>query len=212
LVRNVLIVGNGDVGEGVAALIDAAGFVVRFNDCNSYGLGGIRTDVVAVCNTGRPAKEMLDSSEWSNRPAVVAASQIWSVRDPAKFAALRPLLASTHPQLDDFCDDHTAQFEAFCTRTGKSHLVIDRTVHEDIDQALSAFGPTPYVVPSTGMIVIAEVLRKFPRDNVTLAGFGHTGWEGHPFAAEKQLIDSHIAAGRIRRLAPYPPAAYASGG
>jgi hypothetical protein len=199
--RSIMIVGNGDVGEGGAEIIDAADFVIRFNECRSYGTGGTRTDVVAVCNTGRPGKAMISSESWRIHPGVVEASEIWGVRDPAKFAAMRGPLAVSHPELDDFCDDYTDQFSDFCAEAGKLHRVVDKRIHEAVDQALSAFSPAPYVVPSSGMIVIGEVLDRFPGDEVTLAGFGHVGWEWHPFAAEKQLVDSHIAAGRLRRLA-----------
>ncbi|UVD59175.1 Urease operon accessory protein [Rhizobium sp. Pop5] len=195
-----MIVGNGEVGDGMAGIIDAADFVIRFNDCRSYGAGGSRTDAVAVCNTGRPAKAMLGSSEWRDHPGVVAAREIWSVRDPEKFAAMRAPLAVSHPDLDDFCDDYTEAFDAFCAKTGKAHVVIDKSVHEAVDVSLSAFAPAPYVVPSSGMIVIAEVLNKYAGAEVALAGFGHVGWEWHPFAAERQLVDAYIAAGRITRL------------
>ncbi|QSW95731.1 Urease operon accessory protein [Rhizobium lentis] len=195
-----MIVGNGEVGEGQAGMIDAADFVIRFNDCRSYGAGGSRTDAVAVCNTGRPAKAMLGSPEWRVHPGVVAAREIWSVRDPEKFAAMREPLAVSHPDLDDFCDDYTNAFAAFCAETGKTHVVVGKAVHEAVDASLSAFAPEPYVVPSSGMIVVAEVMNKFAEAEVMLAGFGHAGWEWHPFAAERQLVDSSIAAGRLTRL------------
>ncbi|MBB4236065.1 Urease operon accessory protein [Rhizobium esperanzae] len=200
MIKKIVIVGNGEVGEGQAGIIDAADFVIRFNDCRSYGAGGNRTDAVAVCNTGRPAKAMLGSQEWRDHPGIVAAREIWSVRDPEKFAAIRAPLAVSHPDLDDFCDDYTDAFAAFCAETGKTHVVIGKVVHEAVDASLSAFAPTPYVVPSSGMIVIAEVLNKFADAEVMLAGFGHAGWEWHPFAAERQLVDTYVAAGRLSRL------------
>ncbi|MBY3194725.1 glycosyltransferase family 29 protein [Rhizobium laguerreae] len=195
-----MIVGNGEVGDGISGIIDAADFVIRFNDCRSYGAGGSRTDAVAVCNTGRPAKAMLGSREWRAHPGVVSAGEIWSVRDPEKFAAMRAPLAVSHPELDDFCDDYTAEFSAFCADTGKTNVVISKSVHEAVDASLSAFSPAPYVVPSSGMIIIAEVLNTYAEAEATLAGFGHVGWEWHPFSAERQLVDSYIAAGRLKRL------------
>ena len=132
-------------------------------------------------------------------PAVVAATQIWSVRDPSKFAALRPRLAVAHPDLDDLCDDHTSGFVEFCARSGKAHRVIEAAVHDTVDRALAAFKPAPYVTPSSGMIVIADVLARFADSRVLLAGFGHTGWDGHPFAAERELVESYVAGGRVRR-------------
>jgi hypothetical protein len=198
-----MIVGNGDIPAEAAALIDVADLVVRFNDCRSTATGGSRTDIVAVCNTGRPAKAMLSSQAWREHPAVQAASEIWSVRDPEKFAALKQPLAVSHPELDDFCDDYTSEFNAFCESSGKRHLVVDKLIHDGVDQALSAYEPAPYVVPSSGMIVITQMLEKHPGDDIVLAGFGHVGWEWHPFAAEKRLVDAFVAAGRLRRLNRY---------
>ncbi|RKD70944.1 hypothetical protein BJ928_103467 [Rhizobium sp. WW_1] len=199
--RSVIIVGNGEIAAGAATVIDAADLVIRFNDCRSMGAGGSRTDVVAVCNTGRPARAMLGSAEWRKSPAVAAASEIWSVRDPGKFAALRAPLAISHPELDDFCDDYTDQFTAFCQATGKRHVVIGQSIHEGVDAALADHDPGSYVVPSSGLIVIAEVMARHPDDDIAITGFSHTGWEEHPFAAEKRLVDAYVSRGRLRRLA-----------
>ncbi|MBN8949270.1 MULTISPECIES: Urease operon accessory protein [unclassified Rhizobium] len=196
-----MIVGNGEIAAGAATVIDAADLVIRFNDCRSMGAGGSRTDVVAVCNTGRPARAMLGSAEWRKSPAVAAASEIWSVRDPGKFAALRAPLAISHPELDDFCDDYTDQFTAFCQATGKRHVVIGQSIHEGVDAALADHDPGSYVVPSSGLIVIAEVMARHPDDDIAITGFSHTGWEEHPFAAEKRLVDAYVSRGRLRRLA-----------
>jgi hypothetical protein len=195
-----MIVGNGEIEEGQAAFIDAADFVVRFNECRSFGAGGTRTDVVAVCNTGRPGKAMLGSATWREHPAVKAAGEIRSVRDPEKFAQLRAPLAISHPKLDDFCDDYTSEFNDFCAETGKVHRVVEKMIHEAVDAELRAYAPAPYVVPSSGMIVIADVLDAHPDADVSIAGFGHQGWEWHPFSAERQLVNRYVAEGRLRRL------------
>lgn len=197
-----MIVGNGEIGKGGAAAIDAADFVVRFNDCRSFGAGGTRTDAVAVCNTGRPGKAMLGSQAWREHASVKAATEIWSVRDPQKFAALRAPLAVSHPELDDFCDDYTNEFNDFCANSGKLHRVLHKSIHEAVDAELGAYQPAPYVVPSSGMVVIADVLAAWSKDDVAIAGFGHTGWEWHPFAAEKLLVDRYVTEGRLRRLEP----------
>lgn len=202
MVRKIVIVGNGEIGEGSAAEIDAADFVVRFNDCRTFGSGGTRTDAVAVCNTGRPGKGMLGSAAWREHPAVQAAGEIWSVRDPEKFAQMRAPLAISHPELDDFCDDYTSEFSAFCADAGKTHRVVQKEIHDAVDAALSDYAPSPYVVPSSGMIVIFDVLAAHPDAEVAIAGFGHQGWEWHPFAAERKLVDRYMAEGRLRRLGP----------
>lgn len=209
--RKIMIVGNGEIPAVAAAEIDAGDLVIRFNDCRSAKSPDDRTDVVAVCNTGRPAKAMLGSEAWRTHPAVVSASEIWSVRDPRKFAALRAPLAVSHPELDDFCDDYTEEFVRFCAANGKQHIIIDQSVHDSVDDALKAYEPGDYVVPSSGLIVIAEVLRRYPDDLVAIAGFGHVGWDGHPFAAEKRLVDAYVSSGRLTRIAENPLASSSQG-
>ncbi|MFP5076904.1 Urease operon accessory protein [Rhizobium sp. YIM 134829] len=199
-----MIVGNGPVPESAGAAIALADRVIRFNDCHSFRPGE-RCDVVAVCNTGRPARAMLQEPAWARHPAVMAAGEIWGVRDPVFFEALRAPLALSHPELDDFCDDGTPGFAAFAAASGKSFRVLDASLHHRVTAALAPFSPpSDYVVPSSGLMVIAAMLEDAPAAVIQLTGFTHQGWEGHPFAAEARLVDSWIAAGRLQRLGMKP--------
>jgi hypothetical protein len=200
--RRITIVGNGNIPEGVADVIDSTDIVIRFNGCRSAGRGGVKTDIIAVCNTGRPALDMLAGGRWKANGTVRQASEIWCVRPSQMFAAMRAPLAESHPDLDDFCDDYTIGFETFARVTGRRLSVIPAVVHHAADVSLSAFDPPPYVVPSSGLIVIAHVLDSIARDGdrVSIAGFGHEGWLWHPFAAERRWVDARIAAGRLDRL------------
>ena len=200
--RRIAIVGNGPIPEGLAETIDSADLVIRFNGCRSAGRGGWKTDVVAVCNTGRPALDMLAGGRWKASETVRQAREIWCVRGSQMFAAMRAPLAITHPDLDDFCDDYTVGFETFARVTGRELRVVPADVHHAVDAELAAFAPPPYVVPSSGLIVIADVLANVAgtADHVCLAGFGHEGWQWHPFAAERRWVDAHVAAGRLERL------------
>ncbi|TPP11821.1 Urease operon accessory protein [Rhizobium glycinendophyticum] len=202
--RQVMIVGNGPVDDGVASLIDAADLVIRFNGSRNFGVAGRRTDIVAVCNTGRPGAAMLADPEWRDSEAVRRTAEIWSVRDPEKFGDLKPALAISHPELDDFCDDYTDGFASFAAAKGKRHRIIHRDVHEALDETLLALDAEPYVVPSSGLVVIEALLSDpaHAEDTIILAGFGHTGWDGHPFEAERRLVDRYIASGRLMRLQP----------
>lgn len=200
--RVIVIAGNGSMPSGAANFIDAADCVIRFNDCRSMGAGGRRTDVVAVCNTGRPALSMLGRAGWSRNPGVVAAREIWCVRQPDMFEAKRPAIAENYPELEDFCDDYTAGFRAFATATGRKLRVVSDAVHAATDRHLSALAETPFVSPSSGLIVIADTVARAEKtdDEVVIAGFDHIGWPGHPFAAERRFTDHLIAAGKLRRL------------
>lgn len=184
-------------------MIDDCDLVIRFNDCRSLGRGGSRTDVVAVCNTGRPAHGMVRQRSWREMPAVASAAEIWCVRDSGKFAELKASLA---PDLDDFCDDYTAEFARFAAETGKIHKVIPRRHHDRIDIELKKIRSEDYIVPSSGLMAIAYVIEEAanPGDGVMLAGFDHQGWSGHPFDAERVLVERYIIDGRIRRLTAAP--------
>ncbi|WP_246780529.1 Urease operon accessory protein [Rhizobium sp. AQ_MP] len=208
-----MIVGNGPVDAGAAPLIDAADLVIRFNGSRNFGAAGRRTDIIAVCNTGRPGAQMLADPAWRDSEAVSRTAEIWSVRDPDKFADLKPQLAVSHPELDDFCDDYTDGFATFATANGKRHRIIHRNVHEALDASLLALGAEPYVVPSSGMVVIEALLSDpdHADDTIILAGFGHSGWDGHPFDAERRLVDRYIASGRVMRLIPLFASSLAQG-
>ncbi|MDX3924449.1 MAG: Urease operon accessory protein [Shinella sp.] len=211
--RTIMIVGNGRVPDGAPEAIDVADVVIRFNDCRSFGIAGRKTDVIAVCNTGRPALSMLGGGAWKASAAVRQASEFWCVRDPAKFAAMRKPLSASNPELDDFCDDYTDGFASFASATGRPMRIIPADVHDELDRALDAMGAQPYVVPSSGAVVIADVLGSYarPQDTVVIAGFSHEGWQWHPFAAEKLWTDDLVRAGRLRRPA-YEPLVSASQG
>ena len=202
MTRRIVIVGNGPIREGLAGRIDGADMVIRFNLCRSAGRGGVRTDVIAVCNTGRPALEMLAGGRWKASETVRQAREIWCVRASETFAALRAPLARSHPDLDDFCDDYTPGFETFARVTGRRLHIVPAATHQALDVSLAAFDPVPYVVPSSGLITIAHVLENVAMqdDTVSIAGFGHEGWEWHPFAAERRWVNAAIATGRIKRL------------
>lgn len=200
--RRIVIVGNGSIPQEVAGAIDSADVVIRFNGCRSVGSGGRRTDIIAVCNTGRPAVEMLAGGAWKDSDPVRQAGEIWCVRASEVFAALRAPLASSHPDLDDFCDDYTAGFRTFAAATGRQLSIIPAAVHHAVIAGLTAFDPAPYVVPSSGLITIAHVLDNFAGedDSVSIAGFGHEGWQWHPFPAERRWVNALVSAGRLDRL------------
>jgi hypothetical protein len=202
MARRIMLVGNGEIGDGVADLIDSADLVMRFNDCRSVGAGGGKTDIVAVCNTGRPGKAMTEGAGWACNKSVWLASSIWCVRDPQKFRAMQPGVLRDHPELDDFSDDYTDGFADYARQNGKDFHIIPGATHEALDRALAAYAPEPYVVPSTGAVAIAEFLAHYrkPGDEIFLAGFGHEGWDGHPWNAERQWVDDLMARGQLARL------------
>lgn len=202
MTRTIMIVGNGDIEPRVAQRIDFADVVIRFNGSRNFDRAGSRTDVVAVCNTGRPAKAMVNDVAWRDSVPVQDCGAIWSVRDPQKFQQIKPGVLAAFPELDDFFDDYTEAFEAFAQVSGKEHVVFPASLHDGVDAELTAFQPPPYVVPSSGLMVMAHVLKDpaYAGDEIAFAGFSHQGWDGHPFEAERQWVNAYVTSGRLTRL------------
>lgn len=197
-----MIVGNAPPRRDLRNEIDGADIVIRFNDCRTHGGDtGTRSDIVAVCNTGRPAKSMLEGA-WRDHPAVRSAEAIWCVRNPEAMASRRASILERRPDLDDFFDDRTAELEAVAATRGADCVVLPAEVHDRLDERLGAIAGDSYVLPSTGLFAIDHVLHHFasPADRVAITGFDHEGWEGHPFSAERQLVDRFAAEGSLRRL------------
>lgn len=198
--RLIAIFGNGDLGRA-ASLAGEADLVIRFNDARSAGVDAKRTDIIAVCNTGRPAKAMVESVVWRQSEAVCAAREIVCVRAPERYARMSAELADSHPELDDYCDDYTAAFEAFAHQSGKSFCALSSALHEKLEEELVELGAGAFVSPSTGILLMADVLenRSAPGDEILLSGFSHEGWELHPWEAERRWVDARVSEGRLMR-------------
>lgn len=203
MTRTIMIVGNGDIEQRVAQRIDGADVVIRFNGSRNFDHAGSRTDVVAVCNTGRPAKAMVQDVVWRESVPVKDCRAIWSVRDSQKFQQIKPDVLANFPELTDFFDDYTGDFGDFARERGKEHVVFSASLHDAVEAELAAFQPARYVVPSSGLMVMAHILHDpaYAGDEVAFAGFSHQGWDGHPFEAERQLVNAYVSAGRLTRLA-----------
>jgi hypothetical protein len=202
MARQIMIIGNGAIGEGVAELANASDMVVRFNLCSSYSDKDQRCDVIALCNTGRPGKAMAQSLEWRAHPAFRSAREIWSVRDGWKFQEMKPEVLARYPELDDFFEDFADEFAAIAKTEGKEHQVLSRDLHEALDAEIAQLTDEPYVCPSSGLVAIAQILNTIKQagDRVLIAGFTHQGWALHPFDAEKRLIDGWVAKGDLTRV------------
>lgn len=200
MTRLFAVVGNGPLSDKARHAIGGADYIIRFNDCRSDPEG--RTDAVAVCNTGRPARAMTREPAWIEIPAVAQAAELWCVREALVFSAMRDSILSRHPELSDFFDDHTESYRAIASARQKQLHVISGRTYDWLEKQLKQHGDGYYIAPSSGALVIAELLHRMSeQDCILLAGFSHQGWEFHPWAAEKRWVDALAAQqGVLRRI------------
>lgn len=179
----IALVGNGPVAEA-ADRVDDHDLVVRFNRCTSYaGCSGRRVDVLCIVNTGLPGAEFAENASAIDQTALREARRFWLPKAPDLVARY----AST-PK-GHLWKDYSAEIVER-RLAGRPWEFLPPQTFDDAQAALRAHGADVESEPSTGMLVLFHLRRDFPSSKVTLFGFTHQGWRGHPWDAERRLIAS----------------------
>jgi 1,2-phenylacetyl-CoA epoxidase PaaB subunit len=173
--KRVAIVGNGYVWAS-GKTIDRYDVVIRCNQSRSYPRHGRKINILALTNSGQPALRTLHNDAYIRREVFDAARSIWLVRAP---------------EILKDCEiadgDHTEAF--FTSRFASKPIeVLSAEISRETERRLVELGARKPFMPSTGILVIAHALKRFPDHAIDLFGFSHQGWEHHPWKAEKQLI------------------------
>lgn len=178
--RTIALVGNGDVDAALSDAIDAHDLVVRFNAARHCGVAGKRTDILVVNNIGEAGRAVTDDI----RPAAFESlGEIWFAHGKRLFGAKRA----------DYSADLIALFR------GVPHRRFPSFSSSRAKRALRAFGLKPGKTASKGAIFLHLALTKWPDAKISIYGFGHQGWDGHDWAAERAWVNSLVNDGRVRR-------------
>ncbi len=94
--------------------------------------------------------------------------------------AMRAALAETHPISTISATTIRPASRASRGLRHASTGFIAAETHDRLERDLARFGPSPYVAPSSGLVVISDIVSSFAAagDDVVLAGFGHIGCSG----------------------------------
>jgi hypothetical protein len=192
--RSVAIVGNAPETGDAAAAIDAADWVVRFNNAAGFGGGtGRRVTHLALVNHGGQMREWLDDPFFVHRPAVRGAA-----------AFVFPFGRKPAPG-DDGPDgaDWTAEAERMLAPLGQPVAALPERSRRRAEAWLAAAAGRD-APPSTGFLVGFCLLDLFAgmRVRVDVRGFGFAGWSGHAFDAERRWFEAMEEAGRLVVHAP----------
>lgn len=196
----IAAVGNGPIDPRYASVIDAHDMVVRFNTAHHFGTTGRRIDVLVLVNTGGSGQRMHEIDGYINPAALAGAREVWIARHPEVIAAQR-----ANPINDPLSwVDHSDAIVAKLLK-GKRWRFIDAEDYLEAHSTLKTFGALDTHEPSTGMVTLFHLRRTIKRPRVTLFGFTHEGWHGHPWEAER----AYVAANRSWiRTAPTTPTAW----
>lgn len=190
LATRIGVVGNGPIDPGLHETIDGHDLIVRFNSCQNYGHTGRRTDILVLVNTGPAAKLLAQNKASIHEEALSSAKRIWLAKEPNLIAAQR----LKYPEDAELWEDCSEELIHNKLRSKPwqfvSSKIYDSTMHE-----LKKYGANDRHDPSTGILAIFNIyhtlMTRFPPCVLTLFGFTHEGWTGHPWDAERTLIDAY---------------------
>lgn len=185
--KTVALVGNGPSACGLAELIDKSDFVVRINTALHCGAAGVRTDALAIINWSYPADGM--TSGWSPilPLALDSAREIWLPMPPEEMKDVRKDRADPLPP--PAYQDFSEQIIKKLVR-GRVYTKFPPKIWRDLKVELRKNGARREHMASTGSLVLAYLVRVWPRSKITLFGFTHEGWAGHPWEAEARWVAS----------------------
>jgi len=203
--RTLTLVGNGEIARNLSRSIDSSDFVVRFNACRNYGGPcGTRLDALCLTNTGQPARLFSRKGYFNALPFFPAIAEIWIPRDVRVHKKYNDLYleAGGDPALPEPLSDRTRQILA----ANFSDLTVCRfgaATNEAAFLTLSVLSTTAFVMPSTGYLALMHALTAtaWTGYEIRLAGFSFTGWQGHPWAAERAAVAALVKQKRLRILA-----------
>ena len=216
--KSLIIVGSAPLEKNLARFIDACDCVVRFNNCKNYNVNsGSKTDVLFLSNSGDPAnhptlafmlKERTSREIKQELPYLNRAGQIWFVRPPsAQFTAfLKNRVPDTVPMKKTELVNNAHGRDLAAEIIGAQKIpeekvrLVAPVFHASVWDKLLEYGKTEAVMPSTGVIGIETILQDSQfRIYIKkyIVGFSWTGWEGHPWELERQLVSDYISQGKL---------------
>lgn len=189
--RSVAIVGNAPDLHSLSSAdqIDAAEWVVRFNNASGFGTwSGKRVTHLALVNHGGQMEEWLSDATFVQRPVVQQASHI-----------LFPFPRKTENPSAQEKDgrDWTDAAQSLLERPKVSVTILPGTVHQSARQLLAS-SENRVPTPSTGFLVALFLLGMLPtQTRIDVHGFGFEGWSGHSWMEEKRWFEEQADQGRL---------------
>ncbi|QWK79080.1 glycosyltransferase family 29 protein [Ochrobactrum sp. BTU1] len=183
----IALVGNSETAAGKASEIDAHDFVVRINRAMHYGRTGVKTDALAIINWSSPGCWMSNGETPINPDALASAKTIWLPMPPEEMESVR------NDQPGDFPWPGYVDFTADVIDklvNGRPFVRFPPMIWRDLTEGLRRLGAEHTKAASTGALILAYLVRAYPKSSISLYGFSYEGWPGHPWEQEKKWASS----------------------
>jgi len=181
------LVGNAPLKRDLSQQIDSSDLVVRCNEAKTLGgYSGTRTDILCISNTGAPARRIID--ERSVRKAKFSfLSEVWFPR--VIRTHLRYLRASGYNLPESEFDDCSARILEANDLADARVTFFSKDFNERVFSLLRQKSRWRFVCPSTGFLALWYILEQYASFDKFMFGFSFKFWDGHPAAAEKQIVE-----------------------
>jgi hypothetical protein len=198
-VRRVVLVGNAPLTRDHSAMVDAADFVVRFNEPRSWGeRGGTRFDAWVIANA-RGGRRFVRQRTFAEAPYRDLPAEIWFPRAAEVHGRLRAMGAGF--LREDSERDLSRRILRANGLQGRTVVRFDAAFYWSCLERLQEDGEEgPLLIPSAGFMATNYALARFDSAAVALVGFTFQGWEGHPWRREEAFVRRMERAGTLRLL------------
>lgn len=203
--KTAVIIGNGKLGRDLSPMVDAADFVLRFNEPKlSVGMSGTRTDLLMLATSSKPMQRRLNDPDFYASPTFRAAGAVMLVYHPI-------ILRTYHPKpnilswLKGRRADWTQQTIERVGGAGKEIRIMPPQFYQDGCATLGLSEAEMHrVFPSTGFFGVYHCLDRFQAEewDVKLCGFSWEGWKRHSWDGERRFVADHVESGRLTLIEP----------
>lgn len=198
--RTAIIVGNGQLAEDLSPVVDAADFVLRFNEPKlSAGLSGTRNDLLMLATSSKPMQRRLDDPAFFTSQTFEAAKSVMLVYHPAILRTYHPkpnILSRLRGRRSDWTEQTIERVGA----AGKEIRIMPPQFYKAGCAELGLTEAAMHrIFPSTGFFGVLYCLRNFPAEmwDIKLCGFSWEGWKRHSWDGERQWVENHVASRRL---------------
>ncbi|KAB2672583.1 hypothetical protein F9K77_04425 [Ochrobactrum sp. LMG 5442] len=198
--KTLIIVGNAPLPRDLSAEVDAADFVVRFNEPKqSIGMSGTRTDLLMLATSSKPMQRRLRDPGFVQTPTFKAAKEVMLAYHPS-------IIRKYHPRpnflsrLKGRRGDWTMQTVEVVGSAGKEIRIMPPQFYLAGCKELGVTEENiSKVFPSTGFFGIWYMLEKCPQESwdVKICGFTWEGWKRHTWGDERSWVEQKVKSGRI---------------
>jgi len=204
--KKCFIIGNGSLPYDLSAQIDAADYVLRFNeppllrDEVGVGWSGSKTDCLMLCNSGKPMQLKLENPQFLHSPFVQAAQELILVYHPSIIRRFfkSPLITSRF--INGRKSDWTWEAIEKLGALDKKITILSPQFYLRACADLGIEGQDmKKIFPSTGYLGICYMLRHcdLAQWSISLTGFSWQGWKRHAWEMEERWVRTHIQEGHL---------------